>query len=54
MKSQHAAGNSAVERVRLAEFLGNIIDEKLVWKHHVDNTSSKIASSTGRINKLKR
>ena len=29
-------GNEALERVSVTKFLGTIIDERLVWKHHVN------------------
>ena len=40
-------GNEALERVGLTKFLGIIIDERLVWKQHVNYIYKKIARSIG-------
>ena len=46
-------GNCFIKRIEQTKFLGIIIDEKLTWKNHVNDISSKIAKAVGVINRIK-
>ena len=41
-----ASNGISINRVRAAEFLGVLIDEKLNWKDHIANVKSKLCKST--------
>ena len=38
--------NISISRVRVAKFLGILIDEQLNWKDHIANVKSKLSKST--------
>ena len=41
-----ATNGISINRVRVAKFLGVLIDEKLNWKNHIANVKSKLSKST--------
>ena len=41
-----AINGISINRVRVAKFLGVLIDEKLNWKDHIANVKSKLSKST--------
>ena len=42
-----------VRRVKIVEYLGMMVDDKLVWDQHVDYISSKITRSIGILKRIK-
>ena len=44
----------SISRVRVAKFLGILIDEKLNWKDHIANVKSKLSKSTAILYKCSR
>ena len=45
--------NIQIQQVATTKFLGTFIDDKLSWKHHIDNICKIISRNVGVINKLK-
>ena len=45
--------NSKIPVVHSTKFLGVIIDDKLIWKNHIDGICSKISKAIGVINRVK-
>ena len=45
--------NTVLKRVKVAKFLGVLIDECLTWKNHIDCISKTISRNIGVMNKLK-
>ena len=41
-----AINGISINRVRVAKFLGILIDQKLNWKDHIANVNSKLTKST--------
>lgn len=46
-------GNFVINKVYSLKYLGIIIDEKLLWKAHINYIHNKISSSLGIIRKIK-
>ena len=46
--------NIAIERVENFNFLGLILNEHMLWKHHIDTIANKLTKFSGILNKLKR
>lgn len=44
--------SASIEKVNSFNFLGIHIDDKLTWKAHINNLSTKISKSTGVLNQL--
>ena len=45
--------NTTLERVQYTKFLGDLIDECLTWKQHIDCVSKTVSRNIGVMNKLK-
>ena len=39
--------NIVIERENVTKFLGVLIDENLLWKHHINDVSTKISKTVG-------
>ena len=39
--------NIVIERENVTKFLGVLIDENLLWKHHINDVSTKISKTIG-------
>ena len=46
-----AVNGISINRVRVAKFLGVLIDDKLNWKDHIANVKSKLSKSTATLYK---
>lgn len=53
-KANIKIGEEKLEQVRVAKFLGILVDEKLTWKDHVVNLSKKVAKTIGIIGKARK
>ena len=47
------ADNIVIERQKVSKFLGVLIDEKLSWKQHINDVSTKISKSIGILFKFR-
>ena len=45
--------NKPLEKKRVTKYLGVLIDDKLLWKDHIQNTNTKIRKGIGVLAKLK-
>ena len=51
----HNEKNTSVplERKEFVKYLGNVLDQNLTWKHHIDHEAFKISRYVGLLSKLR-